>query len=291
MVNSLIPQLNGRVLSVDTALKNPTLIRDRIARLADAQLLMPRFFTSLGQPVDGGGILYSVAKASDLYATGVEKRSPGAEYAVVNGVDPEQKLATVEDFGGRFQVLDEQRLRSDVSYVDQQVTQLANTIVAKIDAAAMTAIAGAGVEDIASTAAWDAFIPDGATPSAPADRPTATLAQALEAFEDDALGVTPDTLLVAPAEARVLRTAYGKDLGDVLGSFGLTMVSNARLTPGAAYVLEAGAVGSVGFEVPLTTEVYDERSTRSQWVQSYAVPAFAVEKPYAAKRLTALATP
>lgn len=291
MPNPLIPHLNGRVLSVDIALKNPTMIRDRIAHLADAQLLMPKFFKSLGAPVEGGGILYSVAKASDLYATGVEKRSPGAEYAVVDGVQPEPKRAVVEDWGGRFQVLDEHKDRNDVSYVDNQTTQLANSVVAKVDAAAMAAVLDASVASIAVTAPWDTAILDGATPTSPTDRPTASLAQALEAFEVDALGIVPDTLLVAPSEARVLRTLYGKDLGSVLESFGLDLVSNARLTAGSAYVMQAGEVGSVGFEKPLTVEVYDERATRSQWVQTFCVPAFAVEKPYAAKRLTALATP
>lgn len=288
MPNPLIPHLSGQILSVDVALKNPTMIRDRIAKLADAQLLMPKFFSSLGAKVEGGGILYSVAKASDLYASGVEKRSPGAEYAVVDGVQPEPKRAAVEDFGGRFQILDEHIDRNDVSYVDNQTTQLANSVVAKIDAAAMVGVLAANVATIAATAPWDTAILDGATPTSPKERPTGSIAQVLEAFEVDEMGIVPDTLLVAPSEARVLRTLYGKDLAAVLESFGLDLVSNARLTSGSAYVLQAGEVGSVGFEKPLTVEVYDDRATRSKWCQTFCVPAFAVEKPYAAKRLTAL---
>lgn len=288
MPNPLIPHLSGRVLSVDIALKNPTMIRDRIAHLADSQLLLPKFFSSLGAKVEGGGILYSVAKSSDLYASGVEKRSPGAEYAVVDGVQPEPKRAVVEDWGGRFQVLDEHVDRNDVSYVDNQTTQLANSVVAKVDAAAMASVLEASVATIAATAAWDVAILDGATPTSPKERPTGSIAQVLEAFELDEMGIVPDTLLTSPAEARILRTLYGKDLAAVLESFGLDLVSNARIAAGSAYVLQAGAVGSVGFEKPLTVEVYDERATRSKWVQTYCVPAFAVEKPYAAKRLIAL---
>ncbi|MGU3583060.1 major capsid protein [Rhodococcus sp. C26F] len=290
MTSALTPQLTGRLLTVEVALSQPSVIRDRIAKLADSQMVMPRFFSSLGKPVEGGGILYSVAKASDLYATGVEKRAPGAEYPVVEGVDPEPKLAKVDDYGGRFQTLDEQRKRNDVSYLDGQVTQLSNTVASKVDAAAMAAIAAADIDSIVATTAWDEAIIEGATPSSPAERPTGTLAQALEMFESDSLGIVPNTLLVAPQEARVLRTLYGKDLGAVLDSFGLTLVSNARLEAGAAYVLRAGEVGTVGFEDPLTVEVYDDRATRSKWVQAFCVPAFAVEKPYAAKKLTALAS-
>lgn len=291
MVNPLIPHLEGRLLTVDVVLRQPTILRDRIAHLADSQLLMPKFFTSLGAPVEGGGILYSVAKASDLYASGVEKRSPGAEYAVVDGVQPEPKRAVVEDWGGRFQILDEHKDRNDVSYVDNQTTQLANSVVAKVDAAAMAAVIEADVDDLVVSAPWDTAILDGATPTDPSERPTGSLAQALEAFEVDELGIVPDTLITSPAEARVLRTLYGKDLADVLESFGLELVSNARLAAGSAYVVQAGELGAVGFEKPLTVEIYDERATRSHWCQTYTVPAFAVEKPYAAKRLTALATP
>ena len=35
-------------------------------------------------------------------------------------------------------------------------------------------------------------------------------------------------------------------------------------------------------------EVYDDRATRSKSVQGYAVPAFAVDRPYAAKKITGL---
>lgn len=290
MVNPLIPHLEGRLLTVDVVLRNPTILRDRIAHLADSQLLMPKFFTSLGAPVVGGGILYSVAKASDLYASGIETRSPGAEYAVVDGVQPEPKRALVEDFGGRFQILDEHKDRNNVSYVDNQTTQLANSVVAKVDAAAMAAVTEADVDDLVASAPWDTAILDGATPTDPSERPTGSLAQALEAFEVDELGIVPDTLLTSPAEARVLRTLYGKDLADVLESFGLELVSNARLAAGSAYVVQAGELGAVAFEKPLTVEIYDERATRSHWCQTYCVPGFAVEKPHAAKRLTALAS-
>ena len=47
-------------------------------------------------------------------------------------------------------------------------------------------------------------------------------------------------------------------------------------------------VGTVGFEAPLTTDVWDDRSIRSTWVQSYCVPAIAVDRPFACKKLVGL---
>ncbi len=66
------------------------------------------------------------------------------------------------------------------------------------------------------------------------------------------------------------------------------MVSNPRLPAGTAYLVQAGQVGVVGFEVPLTVEVIDARKTRSKWIQAYVVPAMAVDRPHAAKKLTGL---
>jgi hypothetical protein len=106
MPSPLVPQLSGRNLTVDVALKTPTILRERIAELADDQILLPRLFRPLGAQVQGGAIAYSVLAASDFFTSNIEKRTPGAEYAVVQGVSPEQRLALVEDHGGKFAVTD-----------------------------------------------------------------------------------------------------------------------------------------------------------------------------------------
>ncbi|MDA4110188.1 major capsid protein [Mycolicibacterium holsaticum] len=292
MTSPLIPALSGRQLTVDVALRQPTIIRDRIARLADAQILLPKFFRTHGAKVEGGGLLYSVVQASDFFTTDVEKRSPGAEYKVVEGVEPEPRLAVVEDWGGRFQVTDEQLSRNEVNYLDQQTTQLANTIARKLDTRAVAALAAANIATFTPAAGWDAltFVGplDALTPSG--DRPTAHFAEAQEMADLEELGVTHDTLLVHPEQARQLRTAYAEDLDDMLASAGYTegMFANPRIPAGTAFVAQGGMVGTVGFEAALTVEVYDDRSTRSKWVQAYAVPAFAVDRPFAAKKITGL---
>ena len=290
MPNALIPELNGRRLTVDVALKNPTqILRQRIAKLADEQLLLPKFFHQLGAAVEGGGMLYSVVQASDFYTSDVEKRSPGNEYKVVEGVDPEPKLATVEDWGGKFQVTDEQVRRNDVSYLDQQTTQLANTIVRKLDTRAYAAVKAAVTGDniVVEATGWDdlVFVGPEANLTPSADRPTAHLSGAQMAADLQELGVTHDLLVVHPTQAHELRTAYGDGLDAMLKSAGVGLFSNPRVEEGIAWAVASGQVGTVGFETPLTVEVYDDRSTRSKWVQAYAVPALAVDKPYAAKKI------
>ncbi|WP_232836211.1 major capsid protein [Mycolicibacterium smegmatis] len=288
----MIPELTGRRLTVDVALKQPSVIRDQIARLADDQLLLPRLFRPFGAAVIGGGLLYSVIAASDFFTTDVEKRTPGAEYKVVEGVEPEPKLAAIEDWGGKFQVEDERRTRNDVSYLDQQTTQLANTISRKLDTRAVEALQAAPIATVATSSSWDnlVFVGPDANLTSSLNRPSAHFAQAQELADLEELGIVHDTLLVNPAQARALRTAYAENLGAMLESVGLTMYSNPRIPDGTAFVCQAGMVGTVAFESPggLVVETYDERSTRSTWVQSYAPVAIAVDRPYAAKKITGL---
>ncbi|RDB46818.1 major capsid protein [Tsukamurella tyrosinosolvens] len=295
-MTTLLPVLDGRTLSLDAALKSPVAIRDRIAKIADRQLVAPAFFHSLGQKIEGGGLLYSVVKAADQYTAGdVEQRAPGQEYKVVEGVDPEQKLARVEDWGGKFQITDEQRDRNDVSYLDQQTTQLANTIARKVDVRAMATVVKA-ITDLAGAGTvpghdWGNLVLDGPldqiTPSGA--RPTADFAAAQLAADLEDLGVVHNTLVVHPEQAADLRTAYGADLKAMLDAAGLTLVVNSRVAAGTAYVAEKGEAGVVGFERPLTITTWRDEATRSTWVQAYVVPAFAINRPGAVKQLTELA--
>lgn len=291
MTNALIPELTGRRLTVDIALQQPTIVRNRIAELADSQILLPKLFRHLGDQVTGGGMLYSVVQASDFFTSDVEKRAPRAEYKVVEGIDPEPKLALVEDWGGKFQVAQEEIRRNNISYLDQQTVQLANTISRKLDVRAVQELQAAPIATVAASKSWDDLVTVGPLTdiTESADRPTAHFAQAQELADLDELGVTLDTLLVHPNQARALKIAYAQDLDSVLKSSGLTMFSNPRIPAGTAYLVEAGAVGTVGFEEPLTTEVWEDKTTRSWWVQAFVVPALAVDRPYAAKKLTGLA--
>lgn len=291
MPNPLIPELTGRRLTVDAALKQPNIIRDQIAKLADSTLLLPKVFRPFGAQVQAGGLLYSVIAASDFFTSDVEKRAPGAEYRLVEGVQPTPQLALVEDWGGKFAVTDEMRTRNDISYLDQQTTQLANTIARKLDTRAVAALAAAPIGSVVVTGTWDSlqFLGPDAGLTASVDRPTAHFAQAQELADLEELGVQHDSLLVHPNQARALREAYAENLTAMLASVGLTMHSNPRLPAGTAYVCQGGQVGTVGFEHVLTVDVWPDPATRSTWVQAFAVPAFAIDKPYCAKKITHLA--
>jgi hypothetical protein len=288
---TLLPSLSGRQLTVDVALNQPTLIRNRIAKLTDDQIVLPHLFHTLGVKVDGGGIIYAVVQASDFYTSDVEKRNPGGEYKIVEGVDPDPKLAVVSDWGGRFNITDEQRTRNNISYLDQQTTQLSNTLARKLDVAALAAIEAAiDSSNTVTGHSWDDLVFVGAldsiTPSG--ERPTADFSAAQLKSDLQELGVKHNLLIVHPNQAAALRTAYAENLDDMLKSAGLSMFANPRVAAGSAYVCERGAVGTVGFEWPLTITTWPEPSTRSTWVQGFVVPAFAVDRPFALKKLTSI---
>ncbi|WP_197381457.1 major capsid protein [Mycolicibacterium mengxianglii] len=290
MPNALLPELNGRQLTVDYALKSPTIIRDRIAALADSQLLLGHLFRAYGAPVQGGALAYSVLSSADLYTTAIEKRTPGAEYRVVEGVEPEPRLAPVEDWGGKVVIPNERVVRNDVNYLDQVTTQLSNTIARKIDTRAVATLNAANPASIAVPTPWDNLVTvgDPATLTSSLALPTAAFAEAQEITDLDEMGVVLDKLIVSPGGARALRTAYGRDLAAVLESAGLVMVSNPRIADGVAYVVQSGQVGTIAFEAPLTVDVWEDKSTRSWVVQAFAVPAFAVDRPYAVKKLLSI---
>lgn len=287
MPSPLIPQLDAGRLTVAVALKQPSLIRDRITQIADDQLLLPKFFRPFGAQVQGAGLLYSVVKASDFYTTDVEKRAPGTEYKAVEGVDPEKKLAVVEDHGGWFEITDEEITRNDVNKLDQETTQLGNTIAKRLDALAMAALEASDIDSIAIEGTWLNLVLEGPldqiTPSA--SRPLSHLSEAQLEADLDELGVKLDLVVCHPRNAHELRVAYGPELDAALKSVGLELYAHPRMTYNQPYVVEKGNVGVVGFETPLNTETIDIRERRCKRIQSYVVGTFAVDRPTAAKKL------
>jgi hypothetical protein len=291
MTSPLIPAaLNGRQLTVDVPLRTPSIITAQIAKLADSQLLLPHLFRSYGALIQGGALLYSVLASSDFYTSDIEKRTPGAEYKIVEGVEAEPRIAPVEDWGGKFVVLQEVITRNQINYLDQQTTQLANTIARKLDSRAVAKLDAANPATIAVPTSWDDLVTvgDPTTLTSSQALPTASFADAQELADLDEMGVVLDKLIVSPGGARALKTAYGANLAAVLESAGLTMVSNPRVAANVAYIVQSGMVGTVGFEYGLTVDVWEDKHTRSWIVQAFAVPAFAVDRPFAAKKLLAI---
>jgi hypothetical protein len=266
------------------------LIRNQIAKLADAQILLPKFCHT-GAPVSGGGMLYSTLATGDFFlADPVEKRAPGEEYVTVRGIDPDVKLALVNDYGIRFKVPVEMITRNNVNYLDQQTIQAANTLTRKLDTIVVDALVAADIGSYAPASGWGdlVFVGPLTDITLSTNRPTAHIAQAQQLADLDELGTRFDLLVCHPEQATQLRTAYAEGLDLMLKSVGVEMFISPRIAAGTVYLVQKGAVGSVGFEIGLTVEVYDEPATRSKIVQAFVVPAVAINSPFRAKTIKSL---
>jgi hypothetical protein len=287
------PTISNSKITVDMALQQPKRITQRLSDITLQKFIVDKVFTS-GAPVVGGALIFDKLLANDIYLSrDIEARTASNEYPVVGSDRRDPEVAKVEDYGGKFKVADETKKRNDKIYFDNQVTALANTIVRKVNQRATAvldaAIAGVGSAALIAGHNWTNVTLSGNSPTPNNARPFADIAAARLAADKEELGVEFDMLLVNPQELASLTIAYGEDFDAFVSSAGVEIFASNRVTAGTAYILEKGKVGVLGYEEGLTTETYDERKTRSTWVQSYVNPLFAVTNPYSIKKITGLA--
>lgn len=283
-------------INIPALLSSPTRLTGLIGRLTEEQLVCGEFFDKSPDPVAGGGVRYDVLKNSAKYLErDAELRGPGAEY-VLSGSDLPTDLAEVVDWGSKIQILDEHHDRYDVTTITNRLTQLSNTIARKLDQVALAAVDAALVRhNVGSLVGhdWSTLVTVGPetslTPNA--ERPTADFANAGLMAEAADIGIgTLNVLVCHPQEHAMLKIGYGTELAAVLASADIEKVrTSMQVTPGTAYLVQRGHAGRIVYERPLTVETFDDRNTRSQFVQSYVVPAFAVSNPHAVVKITGLA--
>lgn len=284
---------NAQQITVPLALQQPALVAHRIAELAEPDLVLDKFFTP-GPAPEGGSYLFVRAKAGDKFladGADVEDTAEGSEYPIVDGVDPDVHQALIANFGGAFPVTDFQEKRNLTSYLRAQVQQLSNSVVRKLNRAALKAVDEViGAEQTITGQSWNDLVivgpADSITPAAL--RPSADISAARLHAELQELGTVFDLLIVHPNQAHQLRSAYGEHLDDMLKSAGVELFSTPRVTAGSAFVVEKGGLGKVGFETPLTVETVPDRRHRQNYIQAYANPYFAPENPGAVVKLVGL---
>ncbi|MBW4813167.1 MULTISPECIES: major capsid protein [Rhodococcus erythropolis group] len=288
------PTLVGGVLTVDTALKQPQRITKRLADITLQKFIVDKIFSSSGVSVASGAVIYDQVVANELYtARDIEQRAAGNEYPIVGGERQDPKTASAEDWGGKFYITDQAKSRNDVVYFDNQVTQLANTVVRKVNARAVatleSAIAGLNGAGVVPGHDWSNVTLSGNAPTPNAERPGADFAKVQLAADREELGVVYDLWIVNPQEKANLVIAYGEDYEAILRASGIEIFDSNRVTAGTAYAVARGQVGFLDYEVGLTTETWREEKTRKNWVQSYVQPIFGVTNPYSIKKVTGLA--
>jgi hypothetical protein len=288
------PTLVGNNLTVDLALRQPGRITKRLADLTLQKFIVDRIFASTGTSVAAGAILYDQLTTNQLYTNrDVEQRGPSDEYPIVGSDRLAPKVATSEDWGGKFWISDAARSRNDVAHFNNQVTVLANTIVRKVNQrailtleAALAALGGAGVvvgHD------WSDVTLTGTSPTPNNARPLADFANVQLAADVEELGVTYDLWLVNPVEKANFMIAYGPEAQAVLDEMNVEMFASNRVAAGTGYAVARGQVGFLEYEQQLQTEAWREQATKRTWVQSSVMPIMGVTNPYSIKKITGLA--
>lgn len=289
------PTLTGSQLTVDLALKQPGRITKRIADLTLQKFIVDRIFASSGVTVASGAVIYDQVAANETYTNrDVEQRGPGDEYPIVGSDRRDPKVAKSEDWGGKVWISDQARDRNDKAHFDNQITQLSNTLVRKVNQRAVAtleaAIASLGGAGVVPGHDWSDVTLSGTSPTPNNARPAADLAAAQLAADVEELGVTYDLLIVNPQEKHNLTIAYGPELEAALKAAGIAEVfASNRVTAGTAYMVARAQVGFLDYEKGLTTETWREEKTRKNWVQAYVQPIMGVTNPYSIKKLTGLA--
>lgn len=288
------PVVTGNNITVDMALQQPTRITRMIMDLTLQRFVADQVFAS-GGGVTGGAVIYDTVQANELYSSrDIERVSPGGEFPIITSDRLAPKVAEVEKWGGKVFITDEARDRNDSVLFANQIRQLGNTMVRKINArtiAELEAAVAANTRTIVGRnwATVTATGPDAGQTTAQ-NMPARDLALAVRQADTEELGVVYDTWLLNPQEYSNLIIAYGgAGLSQLLGATRNSVYVSNRVTPGTAYCLAARQVGQMRIEKAMASETWREQSTERTWVQTSVRPLFFVDNPFAVLKFTGLA--
>jgi hypothetical protein len=262
-----------------------------IMDLSLQRFIADRIFSGAGG-VTGGAVVYDQATLNQLYLTrDVERVSPGAEFPLVTSQRIIPNLANVEKWGGKVFITDEARERNNAALFTNQVRQLTNTIIRKINQRCVnelqTSVEATNQKVIGRN--WAAVVTAGVNASTASQYPARDFALAQQLADQQELGVVYDLWLLNPQEAAQLAIIYGDRLALVLASHNISLYSSNRVTPGSAYVVATGQVGEMRIEKPLGSEIWREQKTERTWLQSSVRPVVYVTNPFSVLQFTGLA--
>jgi hypothetical protein len=289
------PTISGSEITVDTLSKQPTRVTKMVMDLTLQRFLLDRLFTSAGG-VTGGAVIYDQVTENNLYTTrDVEKVAPGAEFPILTSARLAPKIATVDKWGGKFDMTDEARDRNDIVAFTNHVRQVANTIVRKLNQYAVGVVSSAVSANSRTITghSWSSAVPSGSSPTAPASTPFGDINLAKKNAEVDEMGIEYDTLLVNPnEELSLLNFAQfnAATLRATLAEIGINEVyASNRVTAGSPLLVASGQVGEFRVESPLQTESWREQGKEKTWWQSSVRPVAYVTNAFAILQINGVA--
>jgi hypothetical protein len=287
------PTVSGTSITVDMMLNQPTRVTRMLMDLTRQRFLADRIFASAGG-VSGGAVIYDELTANELYTNrDVERVEPGMEVPIITSERPSPKVAQVEKWGGKVWIADETRDRNNSASFTNQIRQLANTIVRKLNQRAIevleASITASGQTVVGrSWADYSALTPNTTAFNA---GPLRDFALADQMAEEDELGVNYTLWLINPQEYTNLVVGAGgpANFQALLQAMGVTVYVSNRVTAGTAYVVAGTSTGEMRVEKPLGSETWREPGRERTWVQTTVRPVMYVTNPYAVLKFTGLA--
>ena len=287
------PVISGTTVTVDTMLQQPTRVTRMIMDLSLQRFIADRIFASAGG-VTGGAVIYDQATVNELWTDrDVQRVLPAEEFPVITSSRLIPKLAQVEKWGGKVYITDEARDRNNSVALTNQLRQLTNTIIRKINARAVAELEASIAAFPSQTyagSAWNTVVTGGSGQSAASAWPAADFARAQLLADQQELGVIFNLWLLNPMQLARLRTIYGDNLEGVLSTFNIRIYTSNRVPAGVAYVCVEGQVGEMRIEKPLSTETWREAKTQRWWMQTDVRPVMYVTNPYSVVKVTGLGT-
>lgn len=287
------PTVAGGKITIDLYLRQPTRITRVLNDLTAERFIGDRVFGSGN--ADGGAVLYDRVSEQDLYLDNeIEVIAPGAEFPILGASETDPLVAKVAKRGGAVKLTYEAVRRNATDQFARQMRRLANTIVKKHDAIAISTLLGdADLGSGNAAAAWNASGSD----------PFADIMEAKLGVEQLDLGYLVDTAIINPQEFQALianasiRAALPREnttqnpvlSGQLAGLAGIAnwIVTN-RMTSGTALFVNSKIVGSINDELPMYTRVVDKQEDETYLIQGARVSVPVVTDPKAAFKLTGL---
>lgn len=301
---------DGPRITVNDMIRNPTLIPQRIIRMAEQQFIADALFRR-GPMASSGAVVYK--ESEPLFADGEsEVIEEFGEIPIVGTSTGLRKSVSTTKRGFGYVISQEMQRRNDVDKAMQDLTKLRNTMVRDHDNLFVsTFLNHPGVHTFNAAQAWyaDAF----EDPQTTGASIRYDISQAKKMISDsspdgrpeDFFGFNPDTLVIGTNTEigftdsdKVNETfAHGNIADEQLRYtgkmprtfWGLNVVANRRIPDDIAVVMERNTAGFISDEWPLeATPLYEDRD-RQQWRSNVTRRAVAaLDQPKAVAIITGI---
>lgn len=217
------PTLSGDLLTIHRLLQNPNYIKRRLRDFKDLRFVSDQILTQRLRS-SGGAILYEQSEPV-MNARAVTAVAPGSEYPHDTPAAGTAVLGTVQNWGqGTF--LTDAKIKRSVyagDEVSRTLRKVVNTVINKVDAVTLAAVAAAVSQTQPATAAWSA----GSGTNILRD-----IELAVAVVLDTQQGYRPDSILMSSSK-------YGYMVSD-------PVITNARRRETTDNPIYAGTVDVIG---------------------------------------------